>query len=125
MPPPTVIFSQSQRIKISDSHFVKLSQENIIAMSLGEDLLPHSPRGRGMQVTNFDQCLHTAMVTGKEYRRFQGIGLIGWGWKVEWRELHGRIFPWWNLSWGKRNSMKGTQDLLALCKKKTVKILIY
>ena len=31
--------------------------------------------------------------------------------------LRGRIFPWRNLSWGKRISMKGEQDFLALFEK--------
>ena len=33
----------------------------------------------------------------------------------------GRIFPWRNISWGKRLSMEGAQDFLALFKKKTMK----
>ena len=32
-------------------------------------------------------------------------------------ELRGRIFPWRNTSWGKRISMKGAHDFLALFKK--------
>ena len=35
--------------------------------------------------------------------------------------LRGRIFPWRNLSWGKRISMKGAQGFLALFEKKMKK----
>ena len=33
---------------------------------------PPQSLGEGLQVTNFDQCLHTVMVTGKLYRCYQG-----------------------------------------------------
>ena len=55
------------------------------------------------------------------YRRFQG-DFFGLGGGVEGRGLRGRIFPWRNLSWGKRISMKGAQDFLALFKKNNEKI---
>ena len=51
------------------------------------------------------------------YRRYQGdffglgVGFRGGG-------LYGRIFPWRNISWGKRNSMKRAQVFLALLLKK-------
>ena len=35
--------------------------------------------GEGLQVTNFDQCLHTVMVIGKRTDVFSGILLV-WGW---------------------------------------------
>ena len=41
-------------------------------MSLGMILPPQSPR-EGLQVTNFDQCLHTVMVIGKRTDVFSGI----------------------------------------------------
>ena len=39
---------------------------------------------------------------------------FGFGGGVEGRELCGRIFPWRNMSWGTRNSMKRAQDFLKL-----------
>ena len=48
------------------------------------------------------------------YSRFQGIFFFGFGGGVEERELCGRIFPWRNMSWGNRNSMKRAQDFLKL-----------
>ena len=47
------------------------------------------------------------------YSRFQGI-FFGFGGGVEGRGLCGRIFPWRNMSWGNRNSMKRAQDFLKL-----------
>ena len=41
-------------------------------MSLGMTYSPQS-LGEGLQVTNFDQCLHTVMVTGKCTDVFRGI----------------------------------------------------
>ena len=45
--------------------------------------------------------------------------MVGGG--VEKREICWGNFPSRNLSWGKKISMKGAQDLLALLKKKTIK----
>ena len=72
---------------------------------------PQSP-WEGLQVTNFDQCLHIVMYW-EVYRRFQVFFCLGG--EVEGRLLRGRIFPWRNLSWGKRICMNG--DLLALLEK--------
>ena len=58
-----------------------------------------------MQVTNFDECLHTVVVIGKCTDVFRGI-FFWFGDGVEGRGLCGRIFPRRNMSWGKRNSMK-------------------
>jgi len=66
--------------------------------------------GEGLKVTNFDQRLHTVMVIWNCIDLFRGIFWLG----VEGRGLRGRIFPWRNLSWEKRNSMKGAQDFLVL-----------
>ena len=41
-------------------------------MSLGTTYSPHSP-WEGLQVTNFDLCLHIVMVTGKCADVFRGI----------------------------------------------------
>jgi len=60
------------------------------------------------------------MVTGKCADVFREI-FFGLGGRVEGEGLLGRIFPWRNFSWGKRISMKGTQDFLALFEKTTKK----
>ena len=55
-----------------------------------DDLPPHSPRGRGLQVTNFDHCLHTVMVIGKCTDVFFGGGVLvwgGWGEGAMWEDL--------------------------------------
>ena len=57
------------------------------------------------------------MVMGKCTDVFRRI-LFVWGEGVEEGGLRGKIFPWRNLSWGKRISMKRAQDFLALFKKK-------
>ena len=44
-------------------------------MSLGMTYPPQS-LGEGLQVTNFDQCLHTVMVIGKCTDVFRGIFLV-------------------------------------------------
>ena len=47
--------------------------------------------------------------------RFQGDFLAGrWGWE---QGLCGGKFPWRNLSWRKKISMKGAEHFLALFKK--------
>ena len=52
------------------------------------------------------------------YRCFQG-DFFGWGGgELKGRGLHGRIFQYRNVLLGKRLSMKGAQDFLALFKKK-------
>ena len=81
-------------------------------MFLGMTYSPTIPRG-GLQVINFDQCLHIVMVIGKCTDVFRGI-FFWFGGGVEGRRLCGRIFPWGNMSWGKKNSMKRAQDFLAL-----------
>ena len=77
---------------------------------------PSQSLGEGLQVTNFDQCLHTVMVLGKCTDVFRGIFMFGC--RVQGRGLYGRIFPWRNILWEKRNSMKRAQDFLALLLKK-------
>ena len=84
-------------------------------MSLGMTYSPTVSVG-GLQVTIFDQCLHIVMVIGKCTDVFRGIF---WLWEgVEKREICWGNFPSRNLSWGMRISMKGSQDFLALFKKK-------
>ena len=87
-------------------------------MSLGTTYSPESP-WKGLQVTNFDQCLYIVMVIGKCKDVFRGIFGVGGG--VENRGLYWWNFSWRNLSGGKQISMKGAQDFLALFKNKTIK----
>ena len=54
------------------------------------------------------------------YRRFQW-DFFGLGGRVEGDGLRRRIFPWKNFSLGKRISMKGAQDFLALFEKNNEK----
>ena len=44
-----------------------------------EDDLPPRSLGKGLQVTNFDQCLHTVMVTGNCTDAIRGVILV-WVW---------------------------------------------
>ena len=81
-------------------------------MSLGMTYTPTVPGG-GLQITNFDQSLHIIMVIGKCTVVFRGFS-FGFGGGVEGRGLCGRIFPWRNMSRGKKNSMKRVQDFLKL-----------
>ena len=62
------------------------------------------------------QCLHIVMAIGKCTSVFGRIFWLEAG--VEKRGICWGIFPSRNLSWGKKISMKGAQDLLALLKKK-------
>ena len=63
------------------------------------------------------------MVIGKCRDVFRGIFLV-WG-GVEGRGLCGRIFPWRNMSWGKRNSMKrGAESSSTTIKKNKEKIIM-
>ena len=63
-------------------------------MSLGMTYSPQS-LGEGLQVTNFDQCLHTVMVTvmviGKCTDVFRGILLV-WGVGLRGRGYLGETF---------------------------------
>ena len=66
-------------------------------MSLVTTYSPRVPR-EGLQVTNFHQCLHTVMVTGKCTDVFRGIFCCWGGGGVEGRKLCGRIFTRRNVS---------------------------
>ena len=89
----------------------------------GDDLPPPPPKplGEGLQVTNFDQCLHTVMVIGKCTDVFRGFFWFGCG--VHWRGLYGRIFPWRNISFGEEKfNEKGAEfSSITIKKKKTIK----
>ena len=60
-------------------------------MSLGRLTTPQSP-WEGLQVTNFDLCLHIVMVTGRCTEIFRGTFLV---WE---RELRWRGVTWEDLS---------------------------
>ena len=75
---PRSFFSQSQRIKILRQPFCSAQSKTIITMSLGMTYHIYV-FGEGLQVTNFDQCLHTVMVIGKCTDIFRGIFLV-WVW---------------------------------------------
>ena len=73
----------------------------------------------GLQVTNFDLCLHIVMVTGKCTDVFRGIFLV-------WVGVEGRV-TWEDLSMeelliGEETFNGGAQDFLALFKKNNEKI---
>ena len=78
-------------------------------MSLGMTFSPTVPGGGAASyklrpVFTYNYC--EEMVIGKFYSRFSGDFFCGFGGGVEGRGLCGRIFPWRNMSWGNRNSMK-------------------
>ena len=81
---------------------------------------PPQSLGEGLQVTKFDQCLHIIMVIGKCTVVFRGFFWF-WG-LVEGKGLCGRIFPWRNMSWGNRNSIKGAEFSKITIKKNNEKI---
>ena len=72
-------------------------------MSLGTTYSPTVP-WEGLQVTNFDQCLHIVMVIGKCTDVFREDFLVGG--RVEKRGYVGGYisgsFPSRNLSWGRK-----------------------
>ena len=78
-------------------------------MSLGMTYSPKS-LGKGLQITNFEQCLHTVMVIEKCTDVFRGFYF-----------RFGGLGPWRNISRGKRNSMKKAKDFLALLEKINMK----
>ena len=45
----------------------------------GDDLLPHSPRGRGYKLQTLTECLHIVMVIGKCTDVFRGFFSLGEG----------------------------------------------
>ena len=72
-PPPTLIFSPKstdQNFEIAILFHIVENHNNYV---FGDDLLHPQSLGEGLQVTNFDQCLHTVMVTGKCTDVIRGI----------------------------------------------------
>ena len=64
-PPPTLIFfskSTDQNFEIAILFSIVENHTNYV---FGDVLFPHNSLGEGLQVTNFDQCLHIVMVIGK------------------------------------------------------------
>ena len=113
LPPTPIIFPKSPD-QNSEIAILFTVVENLITMSLGRLTPPQSP-WEGLQVTNFDQCLHIVMVIWKCTEVFRGIFRLGGG--VEKREICWGNFPWRNLSSGKKIFMKGAQDFLSVLKK--------
>ena len=72
-PHPTLIIfpkSPNQNSEIAILFSVVKKPYNYV---FGDDLLPHSTREIGPQVTNFDQCLHIVMVIWNYTDVFRGI----------------------------------------------------
>ena len=111
-------FPKVTRSKFWDSHFIQHSWKTLQLCLLGWPTPPLSPcGGGGLQATNTDQCLHIVMVIGKCTDVFWGV-FIWLGAGIEKRGICRGNFSWMNLSWGKKISMKGAQDFLALFQKK-------
>ena len=106
---PRSFFPKVTGSKFLDSHFIQGSQKDLKLCLSGRLTPPHSP-GEGLQVTNFDLCLHIVMVPGKCTDVFREI-FWGLGERVEGRYFHR------GTSQGNRISMKEAQDFLALFEK--------
>ena len=120
-PPPTLIIfpkSTDQNSEIAILFNVVKKPYNYV---FGDDLLPLQSPWEGLQVRNFDQCLHIAMVIGKCTGVFRRIFWLGKG--LRRGGYAGGTFYRGICHGGKKISMKGAQDLLALLKKKTMKKL--
>ena len=81
-PPPTLIFSPKAPDQNSEIAILLTIVEKPNNYVFGDDLLPRSPRREGLQVTNFDLCIHIVMVTGKCTDVFRGI-FFWFGGRVE------------------------------------------
>ena len=111
-PPPALIFfpkSTDQNFEIAILFRIVENHNNYV---FGDDLLPHSSRGRGCNLQTLTSVYIQQWLLGS-VQTFSG-GFFWFGGGVEGRGLYGRIFPWRNMSWGKRNSMKRARDFLAL-----------
>ena len=77
-----------------------------------DDLLLHSPRGRGCTVISFDQCLNIVIVIGKCTDAYRGF-FFGWG-----RELGEGVMRrdlcMEEFFMGKKISMKGGAGLFSI-----------
>ena len=88
-------------------------------MSLGTTYSPAFPVGRTASYKLLPVFIYNNGYW-EVYRRFQGDFFL-FRERFEGGGFRGRIFPWRNMSWGKRISMKGAQDFLALFEKKMKK----
>ena len=88
-------------------------------MSLGTTYSPSVPVG-GAASYKFLPMFTYSNGYWEVYRRFQA-GTFSFGGIFEGGGLPGRIFLWRNFSRGKRLSMEGAQDFLALFKKRMKK----
>ena len=78
-PPPTLIIfpkSTDQSSEIATLFSVVEKPYNYV---FGNDLLPHSPRGRGYKLQTLDQCLHIVMDIGKCTGVFRRMFWLGEG----------------------------------------------
>ena len=105
-PPPTLIIFPKSTDQNSEIAILFSVVEKPYNYVFWDDLLPptQSP-WEGLQVTNFDKCLHIVMVVGKCTYVFRGIFWLGGG--VKKRGICWGNFPSRNLSWGK-NFHKGS-----------------
>ena len=103
-PPPTLVIFPKSAYEKSEIAILFNIVEKPYNYVFGDDLLPHSPRGKGYKL----RTLISAFISGDI--------LVGGG--VEKRGIWRGSFPSRNLLWGKKISMKGAQDFLALLKKK-------
>ena len=114
-PPSTLIVFPKSTDQNSEIAILFSVVEKPYNYVFGDDLLPHSPTGRGYKLQNLPVLTHSNAYW-EVYRRFQRDFLVGGG--VDKRGICWGNIPSRNLSWGK-NSMKGAQDFLK--KKKTLK----
>ena len=122
-PPPTLIFfpkSTDQNFEIAILFNIVENHNNYV---LGMTYSPTVPRG-GVEVTNFNQCLHIIMVIGKCTDVFRGIFLVlGVALRegAMWEDLSLEKY-----AMGEKNSMKRAQDESGhVRKKRQIKSLIY
>ena len=112
-PPTLIIFPKSM-----DQNFEIMILFNVVKKlintSLGTTYSPTVPVG-GATSYKLWPVLAYSNIYWEVYRRFQGNFLVGRG--VEKRGIYWGSYPSKNLSWGKKISMKGVQDFLALLKK--------
>jgi len=110
-PSTTLIIFPKSTDQNSEKAIIQHSRKTLWLCIWGRLTHPQPP-WEGLQVTNFDQCLHVVMVIGKCKDVFSGIFWLGGRGREE--GIYWGSFLWRNLSWGKKLSMNGVQDFLAL-----------
>ena len=118
-PPPTLIILPKLTDQNSEIAILFSVVENFITMSLGTTYSPTVPMG-GATSYKLWPMLTYSNGYWEVYRRFQE-DFFGWGRGWEEGGMLGEL-SFDNLSWGKKISMKGAQDLLALFQKNNEKI---